>query len=97
MAIAEILEQISKEISDKIQSHIEEKRKFYIEYIETTYKLNTKQDITDYSKIYVTNYIKNYILKNFGGMFDQICLDVLESNGIIDEKNINHGWRRIYR
>lgn len=88
IAIAEILEQISKEILRKIQTHIEEKRKFYIEYIETTYKLNTKEDITDYTKIYVTNYIKNYILKNFGGMFDQFCLDVLESNGISDEKNI---------
>lgn len=86
IAIAEILEQISKEICDKIQSHIDEKRKFYVEYIETTYKLNTNHDITDYSKIYVTSYIKNYILKNFGGMFDQVCLDVLESNGINEEK-----------
>jgi len=86
--IAELLEKVSKEICRKIQEHIETKRKFYVEYIETTYKLSSGQDISDYSKRYVANYIKTYILKNFGGMFDQICLDVLESNGIKEEKDI---------
>jgi hypothetical protein len=36
----------------------------------------------------VGNYIKSYILKNFGGMFNQVCLDVLESNGITEESDI---------
>jgi hypothetical protein len=85
--IAELLDKISKAIGEKIQTHIEAKRKFYVEYIETTYKLKTGQDIIDYNDInqHVKNYIKNYLLKNFGGMFDQICLDVLESNGITDQ------------
>ena len=42
----------------------------------------------DYTKFYAENSIKNYIGKNFGGMFDQVCLDVLEANGIIDESDI---------
>lgn len=86
--IAELLEKISKEICDKIQSHIEEKRKFYVDYIETTYKVNSGQDISFWSKNYVTNYIKSYILKNFGGMFDQVCLDILDANGIKEESDI---------
>lgn len=86
--IAELLEKISKEVCAKIQIHIEEKRKFHTEYIETTYKLNAGQNMSDYSKLYISNYIKTYILKNFCGMFDQICLDVLEANGIKEEKDI---------
>jgi hypothetical protein len=86
--IAELLEKVSKEVCAKIQAHIEEKRKFYVDYIETTYKLNSGQDISFWSKNYVGNYIKSYILKNFGGMFDQVCLDVLDANGIKDESDI---------
>ncbi len=87
--IAELLEKISKEICDKIKTHIELKRKFYTEYVETTFKIKTDQDLSNYSKQYVNNYIKTYVLKNFGGMFDQICLDVIESNGITEQNDIS--------
>ena len=86
--IAELLEKISQEICGKIKTQIEAKQKFYSEYIETTFKLNSGQSMSDYSKNYVDNYIKNYIGKNFGGLFDQVCLDVLEANGITNESDI---------
>ena len=86
--IAEKLEKIASEICQRINRLVESKEKFYLDYIETTYKLNSGQSMTDFSKIYVDNYIKNYIGKNFGGMFDQVCLDVLEANGITDEADI---------
>ena len=40
------------------------------------------------SELYICNFIKNYILNNFGPIFNQVCLDVLELNGIKDEKEI---------
>jgi hypothetical protein len=86
--IAELLEKIAKEVCGKIQSHIEEKRKFYVEYIETRYKLNSGESIPYKLNFYVANYIKSYMLKNFGGMFDQVCLDVLDANGINEESDI---------
>ena len=86
--IAELLEKISSEICGKIKTHIETKQKFYSDYVETTFKLKSEQSISINSKFYVDNYIKNYIVKNFGGMFDQICLDVLEANGITNESDI---------
>ncbi len=90
IAIAELLEKISQEICGKIKSHIKEKHKFYSDYVETIYKLETTQSesMSAYSKLYVENYIKTYIINNFGGMFDQICFDVLEANGITDESSI---------
>ncbi len=90
IAIAELLEKISQEICGKIKSHIKEKHKFYSDYVETIYKLETTQSesMSAYSKLYVENYIKTYITNNFGGMFDQICFDVLEANGITDESSI---------
>ncbi len=90
IAIAELLEKISEEICGKIKLHIKEKHKFYSDYVETMYKLESEktQPMSTYSKLYVENYIKTYITNNFGGMFDQICLDVLEANGITDELSI---------
>ncbi len=90
IVIAELLEKISQEICGKIKSHIKEKHKFYSDYVETIYKLETTQteSMSAYSKLYVENYIKTYIINNFGGMFDQICFDVLEANGITDESSI---------
>lgn len=86
--IAEQLETVTTEICQRINSLIETKQKFYSDYIETTFKLNSGESMSNYSKIYVDNYIKNYIVKNFGGMFDQVCLDVLEANGITSEADI---------
>ena len=86
--IAELLEKITTEICVRIKAHVDAKYKFYSEYIETAFKLNSGQSMLDYTKFYAENSIKNYIGKNFGGMFDQVCLDVLEANGITDESDI---------
>jgi hypothetical protein len=87
--IAELLEKISQEICGKIKSHIKDKHKFYSDYVETLFKLESEQSMSNHNKIYVENYIKTYITNKFGGMFDQICLDVLEANGITEQSTIN--------
>lgn len=92
--IADLLESISLEICKKIQNQIDDKYKFYIDYINTTHTIKSNDsepsdlNIFDLKKS-ACSYIGNFISVNFTSMFDQICLDVLESNGITNEKEIS--------
>ncbi len=88
--IAELLEKISKEICDGVVKFVEEKRQFYSDYFEESFKKETNQNkpIGYNSKIYVNNFIKSYLLTNFNDIFNQACLDVLDQNNIKDENQI---------
>lgn len=88
--ISELLEKISKDICDGVVKFIDEKRKFYSDYFEESYKKETKEEkpIGFNSKIYVNNFIKSYLLSNFNDIFNQACLDVLDQNNIKDQDQI---------
>ena len=72
---------IQTEICDGISKHIDNKRKFYEEYFSENFKLFSNKTMSYNSEMYITNFIKNYI-------FNEICLDVLESNKITNEDDI---------
>lgn len=86
--ISELLDKVSKEICDGVSKHVENKRKFYEDYFQENFKNLAFNNMSTNSELYVCNFIKNYILNNFGPIFNQVCLDVLELNGINDEKDI---------
>jgi hypothetical protein len=70
--------------------YVEDKSKFYKEYFDTKFKNEADHEMSSNSEIYVINFIKNYILNNFDSIFNQICLDVLESKGITNEDDIKN-------
>lgn len=88
--IAELLEKISQEICNGVVKFVEEKRQFYSDYFEESFKKEKKEEnpIGFNSKIYVNNFIKSYLLSNFNDIFNQACLDVLDQNNIKDENQI---------
>ena len=82
--ISDFLEKISEEICNGVIKFIEEKRQFYSDYFEESFKNETNYN----SKIYVNNFIKSYLLSNFNDIFNHACLDVLDQNNIKDEEQI---------
>lgn len=86
--ISELLDKISKEICDGVLKHVEDKRKFYAEYFQGNYRNLADGNMSINSELYVCNFIKNYILSNFGPIFNQVCLDVFELNEIKNENEI---------
>ncbi len=88
--ICELLDNISNEIFKNVLKYVEDKSKFYKEYFDTKFKNEADHEMSSNSEIYVINFIKNYILNNFDSIFNQICLDVLESKGITNETDIKN-------
>lgn len=86
--ISELLDKIAKEVFEKVSAHIENKRKFYEDYFKENFNKLSNNTMSTNSELFVDNFIKNYILKNFGQIFNQVCLDVLELNGIKEENEI---------
>ena len=84
--ISELLDKVAHEICQHVSEHIEAKRKFYEDYFKENFKNLSNNDMS--SELYVCNFIKNYIINNFGLIFNQVCLDVFELNGINDEKEM---------
>lgn len=82
--ITDFLDKISEEICDGVIKHINQKKEFYEEYFKTTFIETSIED----SDECIINFVKNYILNNYNIIFNQVCLDVLELNGIKDEEQI---------
>ncbi len=88
--ICELLDSISNEIFKNVLKYVEDKSKFYKEYFDTKFKTEADRDMGPNLEIYVMNFIKNYMLNNFDSIFNQICLDILESKGITNEADIKN-------
>ncbi len=86
--ISNLLTKISDEINMAVSEHIENKRKFYSDFINQKYKEENGDIINESTKLYVYTYVHNYIVKNFTDIFNSICFDVIEQNGITDEEDI---------
>jgi hypothetical protein len=86
--ISDLLDKIAKEICQNVSNHVESKRKFYEEYFKENFSNIANKSMSTNSELFVDNFIKNYILRNFGIIFNQVCLDILELNGIKEPTDI---------
>jgi hypothetical protein len=84
ISLTDFIDKISNEIYDNFEKYVDKKKQFYLEYFQEKCKQMEQSNV----KLFICNFTKNYILNNFGPVFDQICLDVLELNGIKDENEI---------
>lgn len=88
--ITDLLDKICNEICDYMTKHIGHKRTFYEEYFNQKFQEASNNLPGVKIELYVSNFIKHYLFINFNAIFNQICLDVLESNGITDETHIKN-------